>query len=121
QPDAAERVEERLSLRAGVADAAPGDGSQAPRAGRVDAAAVFALFLGIEVALHFRVEPLGAEVLGEEDQLLWRSFTQSDEALAEFGELRRLDAALFFRGGPRVSERQQSAEVLVAAPVFTEE
>ena len=121
QADAAERVEERLSLRAGVADAAPGDRPQAPRAGGIDAAAVFALFLGIEVALHFRVEPVGSEVLGEKHQFLRRAFAERDEPLAEFGELRRLDAAFFFRGGFLVSERQEAAEVLVAAAVFTQE
>src|SRR5207237_9338953 len=81
QPDAAERVEERLALRAGVADAAAGDESQSAGAGRVDAAAVFTLFLGIEVALHLRVAPVGAEVQGEKHQLLWSSLRERSPPL----------------------------------------
>src|SRR5205085_9186370 len=120
EPDAGERVEERLEARGGMAHSSSGDDAQGPRVGRVDAAAVLALLPGIEVALDFRVEIVVAERARERAQLLGIARAQGDEPVAQIGELRERRAALaLFPAG--VPEGQQAAEVLVAAAVFAEQ
>src|SRR2546426_9199205 len=120
QADASERVEQRLPAWHGMADARAGDDAHAARSRRVDPAAVLALLPRVEVPAHFREQPLGPEVRGEDHQLLRRACAQRDQVLPEVGELRGRDAARFLASF-RVPERQQAAEVLVSATVFAEQ
>src|SRR5216684_2634761 len=103
-----------------VARAAAGHQREAAGARRVDAAAVLALLLRVEMALHFGVEPLGAEVAGEHGKLLRRPAAERDQAAPQIGELRRRDAA-FFLSRRGVAQGQEAAEVPVAAAVLAQE
>src|SRR5437763_4239670 len=120
QADARERVEQRLPAWRSMADARAGDDAHAARSRRVDPAAVLALLPRVEVPAHFREQPLGPEVRGEDHQLLRRARAQRDQVLPEVGEVRGRDAARFLASF-RVPERQQAAEVLVSATVFAEQ
>src|SRR5207248_2195870 len=110
EADAGERVEQRLALRRAVADAAACDDLEAARPRSVDASSVLALFARIEVALHLGAQALGAEVCGEEHELLRRAVAERHEPFAQVGELRRRDPA-FLLAGCRVTQREQAAEV----------
>src|SRR5205814_6351337 len=111
QADAGERVEERFSLRRGVADAGAGDDAQAARLSSIDPAATLARAVGIEVAQHLGEESFGPEMGGERHQIARRAGAERHEALPEVGELRGSDAAGFL-AALGMAERQQAADVL---------